>query len=172
MTQLGKCRGLTFRRDTPHPTTGGKKILLRVAGKDASKMFWKYHGEAVLKKYKPKLQVGSLDTKKAAAPAPAAAAPAPAPKPAPAAAPAKPAEKKAEAAPSEALEPYGSLIPFADPNWYQGVSSALLPLNRQPRLLQPQFLAAELEWRHNKKLMGPPVPPAVPFTNPGIISGR
>ncbi|PTB61897.1 cytochrome b5, partial [Trichoderma citrinoviride] len=44
-----------------HP--GGKKILQRVAGKDASKQFWKYHNEGILKKYKAKLQVGSLDTK-------------------------------------------------------------------------------------------------------------
>ncbi|KAK3400566.1 acyl-CoA dehydrogenase/oxidase [Sordaria brevicollis] len=64
-----------------HP--GGKKILQRVGGKDASKQFWKYHNEGILKKYQAKLQIGSLDTKpKAAAPAPAPAA-APAPKPAP-----------------------------------------------------------------------------------------
>jgi len=30
---------------------GGAKILKRVGGKDASKQFWKYHNEAVLKKY-------------------------------------------------------------------------------------------------------------------------
>ncbi|EWC46535.1 putative cytochrome b5 [Drechslerella stenobrocha 248] len=41
-----------------HP--GGQKILQRVAGKDATKQFWKYHSEGVLKKYAPKLQVGSL----------------------------------------------------------------------------------------------------------------
>jgi hypothetical protein len=28
---------------------------------------------------------------------------------------------------SEALEPFGDLIPFADPSWYQGVSFPLLP---------------------------------------------
>ncbi|QIW95967.1 hypothetical protein AMS68_001485 [Peltaster fructicola] len=45
-----------------HP--GGSKILKRVGGKDASKQFWKYHNEAVLKKYAPKLKIG--DVKEAA----------------------------------------------------------------------------------------------------------
>jgi hypothetical protein len=31
-----------------------------VAGKDASKQFWKYHNEGVLKKYEPKLRIGSV----------------------------------------------------------------------------------------------------------------
>ncbi|KAJ9294747.1 hypothetical protein DTO271G3_6667 [Paecilomyces variotii] len=98
-----------------HP--GGKKILQRVAGKDASKQFWKYHNEGILKKYKGKLQIGSLDTKKAAAAAPAKKeAPKP-PKAAPAPASASPAK------PVEALEVYGDLIPFADPSWYQGYRS-------------------------------------------------
>ncbi|KAL1656150.1 hypothetical protein SLS61_001222 [Didymella pomorum] len=37
-----------------HP--GGAKILKRVGGKDASKQFWK----SVLKKYGPKLKVGTV----------------------------------------------------------------------------------------------------------------
>jgi len=41
-----------------HP--GGAKILKRVAGKDASKQFWKYHNEGVLKKYSPKLKIGEV----------------------------------------------------------------------------------------------------------------
>ncbi|RAH50145.1 cytochrome b5-like heme/steroid binding domain-containing protein [Aspergillus aculeatinus CBS 121060] len=41
-----------------HP--GGAKILKRVAGKDATKQFWKYHNEGVLKKYTPKLKVGEI----------------------------------------------------------------------------------------------------------------
>ncbi|KAF2012353.1 cytochrome b5 [Aaosphaeria arxii CBS 175.79] len=41
-----------------HP--GGAKILKRVGGKDASKQFWKYHNESVLKKYGPKLKVGDV----------------------------------------------------------------------------------------------------------------
>ncbi|GAB7324524.1 hypothetical protein MBLNU13_g08431t1 [Cladosporium sp. NU13] len=41
-----------------HP--GGAKILKRVGGKDASKQFWKYHNESVLKKYQDRLKVGTL----------------------------------------------------------------------------------------------------------------
>jgi len=95
-----------------HP--GGKKILTRVAGKDASKQFWKYHNESILKKYKGKLLVGSLDTK-----------PKEEPKPAPAATPkAEAGTVSAEPAAGaqeefEALEQFGDIIPYADPNWYQ-----------------------------------------------------
>ncbi|KAF7952428.1 uncharacterized protein EAE97_001925 [Botrytis byssoidea] len=44
-----------------HP--GGAKILKRVAGKDASKQFWKYHNESVLKKYGEKLKIGAVGEK-------------------------------------------------------------------------------------------------------------
>ncbi|KAF7908305.1 uncharacterized protein EAF01_004060 [Botrytis porri] len=44
-----------------HP--GGAKILKRVAGKDASKQFWKYHNEGVLKKYGEKLKIGAVGEK-------------------------------------------------------------------------------------------------------------
>lgn len=91
----------------------GYSVLQRVAGKDASKQFWKYHNEGILKKYKSKLQVGSLDSKKAAAPAPAPAKEAPK---------AQAAPIDVSSAPSDPQEPYGDLIPFADPSWYHGVS--------------------------------------------------
>lgn len=98
-----------------HP--GGKKILSRVAGKDASKQFWKYHNEGILKKYKAKLHVGSLNTKKAAAPpTPPATPPASKATPSPAAAPVAQEQE-------EPLEPFGDLVPFADPVWYQGYHS-------------------------------------------------
>lgn len=99
-----------------HP--GGKKILSRVGGKDASKQFWKYHNEGILKKYKSKLQVGSLNTKAADASAPEPAAAKETPKPQQAA-PVDVGSAKS----SEPQEPYGDLIPFADPSWYQGYSS-------------------------------------------------
>jgi cytochrome b involved in lipid metabolism len=41
-----------------HP--GGPKILKRMAGKDSSKQFWKYHNARVLEKYGDKLKVGTL----------------------------------------------------------------------------------------------------------------
>ncbi|KAG8168850.1 hypothetical protein KVR01_001599 [Diaporthe batatas] len=41
-----------------HP--GGPKILKRMAGKDSSKQFWKYHNERVLEKYGDKLKVGTV----------------------------------------------------------------------------------------------------------------
>lgn len=102
-----------------HP--GGKKILQRVAGKDASKQFWKYHNEGILKKYQAKLQVGSLDTKPKPAPK---AEPTPEPSPKTVAAAQKEASNNHDEA--EPLEPFGNLIPFADPSWYQGVSCSAI----------------------------------------------
>lgn len=44
-----------------HP--GGAKILKRAAGKDATKQFWKYHNESVLKKYSQRLKIGTVGEK-------------------------------------------------------------------------------------------------------------
>lgn len=70
-----------------------------------------------MKKYKGQLQIGSLDTKKAEPEPEPAPAPAPEAEPTPA-----PAGEVQPAAFGEPQEPYGDLIPFADPSWYQGVS--------------------------------------------------
>lgn len=106
-----------FQEDHP----GGKKILLRVAGKDASKQFWKYHNEGILKKYQKQLQIGSLDTKPkpAAEPMPVAVPQKETKKPSPKAVP----QTATEPQESEPLEPFGRLIPFADPSWYQSYHS-------------------------------------------------
>lgn len=97
--------------------------MTRVAGKDASKQFWKYHNEGILKKYKPSLQIGSLDSKPKPESKPESA---PKPEAKPSATLAAPVPTKASAQPSEqadseALEQFGSQIPFADPSWYQNV---------------------------------------------------
>lgn len=99
-----------------------------MAGKDASKQFWKYHNESILKKYQSRLQVGFLDTKPKAEPKAE-------PEPRPAAAPAAPAAP-AGASPGEsgdALEPFGLQIPFADPAWYQGVGHSFMRPPPSPR---------------------------------------
>lgn len=44
-----------------HP--GGAKIIKRWAGKDATKPFWKYHNEDVLKKYGTNLKIGAVGEK-------------------------------------------------------------------------------------------------------------
>lgn len=41
-----------------HP--GGDRILKRFAGKNATKAFWKYHSESVLKKYGDKYKIGTV----------------------------------------------------------------------------------------------------------------
>ncbi|CAF9928538.1 MAG: hypothetical protein GOMPHAMPRED_005159 [Gomphillus americanus] len=101
-----------------HP--GGAKILTRVAGKDASKQFWKYHNEGILKKFQSQLQVGSLDSKKKpdTPPTPPATPPQEAvePKAEPGTMSVEPTSK---AAVSEPLDAFGSLIPYGDPSWYQ-----------------------------------------------------
>jgi len=124
--------GLFYRLSAdPSPNS----VLTRVAGKDASKQFWKYHNEGILKKYKGQLQVGSLDSKKkeVAPPTPPATPP--------------PAEKETEkvkpqaesgaVAPfpgkdveeaKESMDPFGAMIPYADPSWYQSVR--LCPSNQ------------------------------------------
>ncbi|KAF3909577.1 hypothetical protein AA313_de0205623 [Arthrobotrys entomopaga] len=99
-----------------HP--GGKKILERVAGKDATVQFDKYHKLSVLEKYKGKLQVGSLEGKAPAAPAPAPKAEPP--KPAPVA---KSVASSSEEPAVTVHETYGDLIPYGDPAWYQSYHS-------------------------------------------------
>ncbi|KAI3397180.1 hypothetical protein diail_11154 [Diaporthe ilicicola] len=51
-----------FQKDHPGQSTGGKKILQKFAGKDASKQFRKFHNatESILLKYKDELQLGDL----------------------------------------------------------------------------------------------------------------
>jgi len=98
-----------------HP--GGKKILQRVAGKDASKQFWKYHNDGILKKYQKQLQVGSLDTKAAPPPPPAETKEVVKPEANPGVVAPQPTSAAADD--SEPFDSFGDIVPYADPSWYQ-----------------------------------------------------
>jgi IS5 family transposase len=94
-------------------------VLQRVAGKDASKQFWKYHNKAILAKYQ-KLKIGSLNSKAGAGAAAAGGA----------TEEALVTYSPEDEAPRERedfvpLEPYGDIVPYADPNWYQTVRVSL-----------------------------------------------
>jgi alkylation response protein AidB-like acyl-CoA dehydrogenase/predicted heme/steroid binding protein len=141
-----------------HP--GGKKILTRVAGKDASKQFWKYHNESILKKYKKQLQVGSLDTK-AAPPTPPATPPPQKkevvkPEAVPGAIAPQPTAAAAEEA--EPFDSYGDLIPYADPSWYQTYHSPYynethVALREEVRAwVEEKIMPNVTEWDEAKKV--------------------
>jgi predicted heme/steroid binding protein len=75
-----------------HP--GGKKVLVKVAGKDASKQFDQFHNKAILDKWGPQLHVGDIGTANA---------------------------EEATEEPLEGLEQgelFGDMVPFGDPYWY------------------------------------------------------
>ncbi|KAK9452659.1 acyl-CoA dehydrogenase/oxidase [Dipodascopsis uninucleata] len=142
-----------------HP--GGKKILKRVAGKDASKMFWKYHNERILKKYKPKLQIGAVAGTEAAAAASSGSSSS-AGTVAPVAATTKANSGEVSGHISRTFEPFGDMIPYADPSWYQGYATAYyddshVALRNEVRAWVDSDLEPNAEeWEENKE-----VPPEV-----------
>ncbi|KAA8913003.1 acyl-CoA dehydrogenase/oxidase [Sphaerosporella brunnea] len=135
-----------------HP--GGKKILQRVGGKDASAQFWKYHNEAILKKYKAQLQIGSLEGKAPPPEEPKQAAVAEAKVVPVEAGPAAPVPAETEL--KESLEPFGDMIPFGDPAWYQGYHSPYYnethaELRKEVRAFIEEKVEANVnDWEKNK----------------------
>ncbi|CAO3588131.1 unnamed protein product [Absidia cylindrospora] len=97
-----------------HP--GGKKVLVKVAGKDASKQFKNFHNDAIMQRVGLPMQIGVIGDATTTN-APVAAAPATAP------------AKKSESNPtptysiagylSGADSKFGEGIPYGDPSWYQ-----------------------------------------------------
>lgn len=87
-----------------HP--GGKKVILRLAGNDATKEFDKFHNvEQVLRQFGPQLLIGAIAQAQQAEPSTAHASP---PDP---------------TTPSGELNKFGDQVPYGDPSWYQGWNS-------------------------------------------------
>jgi len=133
-----------------HP--GGKKVLLGVGGQECTEQFNQFHNAtAVLGKYGPKLLIGELE---GGAKKPAAAAAAPKE----AAAPKAAASTAVASVPQGINESFGDMIPYGDPNWYQGwhspyYNSTHVEFRREMR----KFVDSEIipnchEWDEQKQL--------------------
>ncbi|KAI8924150.1 acyl-CoA dehydrogenase/oxidase [Entophlyctis helioformis] len=147
-----------------HP--GGKKVLLKVAGKDASKQFDQFHNQAIMDRYFDQLCIGVVGSGSAAASGASGAGAAQAV--VAAAPPKKKAAAPAGAAAAAAagrLLPAGSLfgdiqVPMADPGWYQGLNSPFYnESHKRLRKWMRHFVDTELmPFAHDWDESGNPVP--------------
>ncbi|OZJ04561.1 hypothetical protein BZG36_02702 [Bifiguratus adelaidae] len=117
-----------------HP--GGKKVLLRAAGTDASKQFDQFHNAAIMAKFGPGLEIGTVGSAQV--------------------------EKKSENSMLATDDQFGDMIPFGDPMWYQDWYSPYYnDTHRAVRKHIREFVDKEImpychEWDEAKK-----VPPEV-----------
>jgi len=123
-----------------HP--GGKKVLLKFAGKDATEEFNNLHNVAeVMKKYGPQLCIGNVGDGKQSETAPTVAKSAPSPK-----------QKMV------GPEAFGELVPFGDPTWYQEWKSPYYSESHKKwRAALRQFVDKEVtphchDWDENKRV--------------------
>lgn len=129
-----------------HP--GGKKVVLKEAGKDATAKFDAFHKPDVLLKYGAALYVGDLSV---APPAAKAAPDAPA-----VSAGAAGRARRAEA--SGAPAAFGELVPHGDPSWYQEWHSPYYTdSHRRFRAAMREFVEREMmphchEWDEARQL--------------------
>jgi alkylation response protein AidB-like acyl-CoA dehydrogenase/predicted heme/steroid binding protein len=110
-----------------HP--GGKKVLVNVAGKDATKQFDQFHKGDILTKYGPPLLIGEIG-----------------------------AAQETKQASTATGRTFGDMVPYGDPNWYQNWHSAYYnESHKKFRAAVRAFVDKEItpfchEWDENKKM--------------------
>nr|AAK63186.1 probable acyl-CoA dehydrogenase [Rhizophagus intraradices] len=110
-----------------HP--GGKKVLLKVAGTDATKQFDNFHNLSVLEKH-TQLQIGEVGS----------------------------AQEEVSNEASSGEGPFGDLVPFGDPYWYQDFYSPYYnDSHRRVRAAVRKFVETEImpyayEWDEAKRI--------------------
>ncbi len=134
-----------------HP--GGKKILSKVAGTDATKQFQKYHNaNKVLKKYAPKLKIGEIGENSSSASSQIEANPSSQPPSASSSSSTEDVSKQTQ------FEQFGDMIPYCDPNWYQGHHSEYynethVALRAEVREWVEEYLEPNIEeWEEAKEI--------------------
>nr|CAG8482442.1 13959_t:CDS:2 [Entrophospora candida] len=112
-----------------HP--GGQKVLMKVAGTDATKQFDNFHTLATLEKYSSQLLIGEIGSGQT--------------------------EETAHE-PSSGEGPFGDLVPFGDPYWYQDFYSPYYnDSHRRVRAAVRKFVETEImpytyEWDEAKHI--------------------
>ncbi|KAJ8661048.1 hypothetical protein O0I10_003271 [Lichtheimia ornata] len=119
-----------------HP--GGKKVLLKASGTDATKQFDAFHNRAVLDKLGAKFLIGEVGTGEPQASAAE--------------------EEEDEKSPLQIGETFGDMVPFGDPMWYQDWYSPFYnDSHRKLRKFMRDFVDKEVipyahEWDEAKRL--------------------
>ncbi|KAF7732834.1 hypothetical protein EC973_000110 [Apophysomyces ossiformis] len=140
-----------------HP--GGKKVLLKVAGKDASKQFKSFHNDAIMQRVGLPMQIGVIGTAEPAKEAPAQKQQQPPNNAAinNATSPQKVASNHTVSVSADESR-FGEGLPYGDPTWYQDWNSPYYtPSHIQLRKVVREFVDKEItpfchEWSEAKAI--------------------